>query len=62
MKEKAVILFGAGGYANVLLDILLVTYIEVLGIAEKDGADLSADLYGVPLIWNFRCMAIREAA
>ncbi len=50
MKEKPVILLGAGGHARVLLDILLEKNIEVLGIAEKDGADLPADLYGIPVI------------
>lgn len=50
MKEKPVILLGAGGHAKVLLDILLEQNIEVVGIAEKDGADLSSDLYGVPVI------------
>ncbi len=52
MKGKPVILLGAGGHAKVLLDILLDQNIEILGIAEKDGADLPADLYGVPLIGN----------
>lgn len=50
MKEKPVILLGAGGHAKVLLDILLEQNIEVLGIAEKSGADLPPDLYGVPVI------------
>ncbi len=50
MKEKPVILLGAGGHAKVLLDILLEQNIEVVGIVEKDGADLSLDLYGVPVI------------
>lgn len=50
MKGKPVILLGAGGHAKVLLDILLDQNIEILGIAEKDGADLPADLYGVPVI------------
>ncbi len=52
MKEKPVILLGAGGHAKVLLDILLEQHFEVLGIAEKDGADLPPDLYGVPVIGN----------
>lgn len=52
MKEKPVILLGAGGHAKVLLDILLEQNIEVLGIAEKDGADLPSDVYGVPVIGN----------
>ena len=52
MKEKPVILLGAGGHARVLLDILLEQNIEVLGIAEKDGADLPSDVYGVPVIGN----------
>ncbi len=52
MKEKPVILLGAGGHAKVLLDILLEQNIEVLGITEKDGADLSSDVYGVPVIGN----------
>ncbi|MBE6094917.1 MAG: acetyltransferase [Schwartzia succinivorans] len=50
MKEKPVILLGAGGHAKVLLDILLEQNIEVLGIAEKNGTDLPTDLYGVPVI------------
>ena len=50
MKEKPVILLGAGGHAKVLLDILLEQNIEVLGIAEKDGADLPSGVYGVPVI------------
>ncbi len=50
MKEKPVILLGAGGHAKVLLDILLEQNIEVLGIAEKDGTDLPSGLYGVPVI------------
>lgn len=50
MKEKPVILLGAGGHAKVLLDILLEQNIEVVGIVEKDGADLPSDLYGVPVI------------
>lgn len=50
MKEKPVILLGAGGHAKVLLDILLEKNIEVLGIAEKDGTDLPSGLYGVPVI------------
>ncbi len=50
MKEKPVILLGAGGHAKVLLDILLEQNIEILGIAEKDGADLPPDLCGVPVI------------
>ena len=53
MKEKPVILLGAGGHAKVLLDILLEQNIEVLGIAEKNGEDLPTDLYGVPLIKIF---------
>ncbi len=52
MKEKPVILLGSGGHAKVLLDILLEQNIEILGIAEKDGADLPAELYGVPVIGN----------
>ena len=44
MKEKPVILLGAGGHAKVLLDILLEQNIEVVGIVEKDGADLPSDL------------------
>lgn len=52
MKEKPVILLGAGGHAKVLLDILLEQNIEVLGIAEKAGADLPADFYGVPVVGN----------
>ena len=50
MKEKPVILLGAGGHAKVLLDILLEQNIEVLGIVEKDGADLPSDMYGIPVI------------
>ncbi len=52
MKGMPVILLGVGGHAKVLLDILLEQNIEVLGIAEKDGADLPTDLYGVPVIGN----------
>lgn len=50
MKEKPVILLGAGGHAKVLLDILLEQNAKVLGIVDKDGAGSSADLYGVPVI------------
>ncbi len=50
MKEKPVILLGAGGHAKVLLDILLEQNIEILGIAEKGGTDLPSDVYGVPVI------------
>ena len=50
MKGKPVILLGAGGHAKVLLDFLLEQDAEVLGIAEKDGADRSANLYGVSVI------------
>lgn len=52
MKEKPVILLGAGGHAKVLLDVLLEQNIEVLGITEKDGANLPSDVYGVPVIGN----------
>lgn len=52
MKGKPVILLGAGGHAKVLLDILLDKNIEILGIAEKGGADLPSDVYGVPVIGN----------
>lgn len=52
MKEKPVVLLGAGGHAKVLLDILLEQNIEVLGIAEKAGTDLPSDVYGVPVIGN----------
>ena len=52
MKEKPVILLGAGGHAKVLLDILLEQNVEILGIAEKDGEDRPAGLYGVPVIGN----------
>ena len=50
MKEKPVILLGAGGHAKVLLDILLDRNAEIIGIAEKDGAVRSPDLYGIPVI------------
>ncbi len=52
MEEKPVILLGAGGHAKVLLDILLEQNVEILGIAEKEGAGCSSDLYGVPVIGN----------
>ncbi len=50
MKKKPVILLGAGGHAKVLLDILLEQNVEIIGIAEKDGTDKSAGVYGVPVI------------
>ncbi len=50
MKEKPVILLGAGGHVKVLLDILLEQNIEIIGIVDKDGVETPADLYGVPLI------------
>ena len=50
MKEKPVILLGAGGHAKVLLDILLEQNAKIIGIAEKDGADRPSDLCGVPVI------------
>ncbi len=52
MKEKPVILLGAGGHAKVLLDILLEQNKEILGIVEKDGTDKLTDLYGIPVIGN----------
>ena len=50
MKGKPVILLGAGGHAEVLLDILLEQDVEVLGFAEKAGADRPANIYGVSVI------------
>lgn len=50
MKKKPVILLGAGGHAKVLLDILLEQNVEIIGIAEKDGTDTPAGLYGVPVV------------
>ena len=50
MKEKPVILLGAGGHAKVLLDILLEQNVEILGIVEKDGTERLEDLYGIPII------------
>lgn len=52
MKEKPVILLGAGGHAKVLLDILWEQGAEILGIAEKDGVDRPMELCGVPVIGN----------
>lgn len=50
MRGKPIILLGAGGHAKVLLDILLGQNAEILGIAEKDGADRPTGLYGIPVI------------
>lgn len=50
MQRKPVILFGAGGHAKVLLDILLEQNAEILGIAEKDGVERPTNLFGVPII------------
>ena len=50
MKERPVILLGAGGHAKVLLDILLEQRADIMGIAEKVGADMPANLCGVPVI------------
>ena len=50
MQRKPIILLGAGGHAKVLLDILLEQNAEIVGIAEKDGVEISTDLFGVPII------------
>ncbi len=50
MKNKPVILLGAGGHAKVLLDILLEQNVEILGIAEKEGKNKLTDLCGVSVI------------
>lgn len=52
MKNKPVILLGAGGHAKVLLDILLEQNVEILGIVEKEGTDKLTDLCGVHVIGN----------
>lgn len=52
MKEKPVIILGAGGHAKVLLDILLEQNATILGFVEKNGVNRPADLCGVPVIGN----------
>lgn len=51
-NEKPLILLGRGGYASLLLDILLEQGTEILGFADKENASLEfqGDWYGIPCL------------
>ena len=50
MREKPVIIIGAGGHGKVLLDILLDTGIQVIGFLDNDAALRGKEIFGIPIL------------
>ena len=50
MREKPVIIIGAGGHGKVLLDILLNTGIQVIGFLDNDAALRGKEIFGIPIL------------
>lgn len=50
MNTRPVILVGAGGHAKVLLDILIQTGIEVIGLTDLDALRIGQKVHGVTIL------------
>lgn len=50
MKQRPVIIIGAGGHAKVIYDILMLTGVEVLGFSDLDSARTGHNIHGRPIV------------
>ena len=50
MREKPVIIIGAGGHGKVLLDALLDMGIQVIGFLDNDAALQGKEIFGIPIL------------
>ena len=54
--DKPIIIIGAGGHAKVLMEALLLSRREIIGLTEFDESKWNTSIWGIPILGNDDCI------